>query len=91
MKAKWVREFKNGRDNGEVYSGHPFLITDKFVASVKARIREMRHLTITGFSKVLRSLLYSIVSKNLHFRKLCSRRVPKLLTEDHKTKDLSVQ
>ena len=65
---KWVREFKDGRDNvrDEGRSGRPSLITDELVASVEARIRENRRFTITGlsdeFPDVLRSVLHNIVT-----------------------------
>lgn len=87
---KWVRQFKDGRDNvhDEDRSGRPSLIRDDLVASVEAKIRENRRFTITGLSNefpdVSRSVLYNIVSEHIKFRKLCSRWVPKLLTEDHK-------
>ena len=35
---------------------------------------------------ISRSLLYQIVTEHLLFRKLCARRVPKILTSKHKTK-----
>ncbi|XP_023231979.1 uncharacterized protein LOC111631874 [Centruroides sculpturatus] len=37
---------------------------------------------------VSRSVLYTIVSEKLNYRKLCSRWAPRLLSDDHKTKRL---
>ncbi|GBL89352.1 hypothetical protein AVEN_225874-1 [Araneus ventricosus] len=89
---KWVRDFKAGRDNvhDESRSGRPSVITDDVVASVEAKILENRRLTINtlsnDFPEVLRLVLYKIVSEKLYLKKLCSRWVPKLLTEDHTNK-----
>ncbi|GBM89676.1 Histone-lysine N-methyltransferase SETMAR [Araneus ventricosus] len=89
---KWARDFKAGRDNvhDESRSGRPSVITDNMVASVEAKILENRRSTIStlsnDFPEVSRSVLYKIVSEKLNFKKLCSRWVPKLLTENHKNK-----
>ncbi|GBL72896.1 Mariner Mos1 transposase [Araneus ventricosus] len=89
---KWVRDFKTGRDNvhDDSRSGRPSVIMDDMVASVEAKILENKHFTIStlsnDFPELPRSVLYKIVSEKLNFRKLCSRWVPKLLTEDHKNK-----
>ncbi|XP_067123351.1 histone-lysine N-methyltransferase SETMAR-like [Centruroides vittatus] len=37
---------------------------------------------------ISRSVLYTIVSEKLNYQKLCSRWVPRLLSDDHKTKSL---
>lgn len=89
---QWVREFKNGRQNvhDEERSGRPSVITDDLVAAVETKVREDRRFTISTlslqFPQVSRSVLYKIVSEKLNFKKLCSRWVPRLLTEDHKVK-----
>lgn len=89
---KWVREYKCGRENvhDESRSGRPSVVSDDLIFAVDAKIREDRRFTITKlsleFTEISRSVLYKIVSENLNFRKLCSRWVPKLLTEDHKKK-----
>lgn len=91
---KWVRMFKDGRENvhDEPRSGRPSVITDDLVCAVDQKLHEDRRLTITTLSMefplVSRSALYTIVSENLNFKKLCSRWVPKLLTEDHKKQRL---
>ncbi|GBM56337.1 hypothetical protein AVEN_60318-1 [Araneus ventricosus] len=94
VKAKCVSgsDFKAGRDNvhDDSRSGRPSVIMDDMVASVEAKILENRLFTIStlssDFPEVSRSVLYKIVSEKLNFRDLCSRWVPKLLTEDHKNK-----
>ncbi|GBL84136.1 Histone-lysine N-methyltransferase SETMAR [Araneus ventricosus] len=70
--------------------GRPSVITDEMVASVEAKVLENRRFTISAlsndFPEVSRSVLYKIVSEKLNFKELCSRWVPKLLTEEHKNK-----
>ncbi|GBM75996.1 hypothetical protein AVEN_90494-1 [Araneus ventricosus] len=89
---KWARDLKAGRDNvhDDSRSGRPSVIADDVVASVEAKILENRRFTIStlsnDFPEVSRSVLYKIVSEKLNFKKLCSRWVPELLTEDHKNK-----
>ncbi|GBN40309.1 hypothetical protein AVEN_58680-1 [Araneus ventricosus] len=89
---KWVRDFKIGCDNihDDSLSSHPSVITDNMVASVEVKILENRRFAIStlssDFLEVSRSVLYKIVSEKLNFKKLCSRWVPKLLTQDHKNK-----
>jgi hypothetical protein len=41
------------------------------------------------FPEISRSALYIIVSKNLGYRKLCARWVPKMLSDDHKTQRMA--
>ncbi|XP_035229348.1 histone-lysine N-methyltransferase SETMAR-like [Stegodyphus dumicola] len=54
------------------------------------RSHENRRFTISAlameFPQISRSLMHEIVTEKLKFRKLCSRWVPKILTEQHKTK-----
>ncbi|GBN10658.1 hypothetical protein AVEN_206247-1 [Araneus ventricosus] len=94
---KWVRDFKAGRDNvhDDFRSSRQSVITDDMVASVEEKILENRRFTVStlsnDFPEVSRSVLYKIVPEKLNFKKLCSFWVPKLLTEDHKKKDLSVR
>lgn len=94
MVRKWVRAFKDGRSNvhDEERSGRPSLITDELIGKVDEKIQENRRFTISSlseqFPQVSRSVIYDIVTERLHYRKLCSRWVPKMLTEVHKTKRL---
>lgn len=95
MVRKWIRAFKDGRTNvhDEERSGRPSVISEDLVQKVDQTVRESRRFTITslsdGFPQVSRSVLYEIVTKRLDYRKVCSRWVPKMLTEVHKTKRLS--
>lgn len=94
MVRKWVRAFKDGRTNihDEERSGRPSVITDELIQKVDCKVKENRRFTISclaeKFPAVSRSVLYEIVSERLNYRKLCSRWVPKMLSDEHKTKRL---
>lgn len=94
MVRKWVRAFKDGRSNvhDEERSGRPSVITEDLVQKVDQKVKGNRRFTISALSDefplVSRSVLYEIVSERLKYRKLCSRWVPKMLTDEHKTKRL---
>lgn len=89
---KWVRAFKDGRENvhDEQRSGRPSVITADLVTAVDEKVRENRRFTISAlsleFPNVSKTTLHKIVSEHLKFRKLCSRWVPRLLSDEHKTK-----
>lgn len=90
MVQKWVRAFKDGRQNvhDEERSGRPSVITEVLEQKVDEKVRENRRFTISllnaQFPQVSRSVVYEIVTERLNYRKLCSRWVPKMLTEVHK-------
>lgn len=92
---QWVRFFKNGRTNvhDDERSGRPSLVTDDLENKVNEKVREDRRFTISElshhFPEISRSLLHEIVTKKLGYHKFCARWVPKLLTDDHKTKRMS--
>lgn len=94
MVRRWVRAFKDGRTNvhDEERSGRASVITEDLVQKVDERVKEDRRFTISSlsdeFPRVSRSVLYGVVSERLNYRKLCSRWVPKMLSEVHKTKRL---
>ena len=73
---KWVRMFKDGRVNvhNEPRPGRPSLISKDLVRDVDNKIRENRRFTISKlsieFPWVSRSVLYTIVSEKLNYRKL---------------------
>ncbi|GFU08704.1 mariner Mos1 transposase [Trichonephila clavipes] len=79
---KWARKFKDGRTNvhDEERSGRPSVITDDLKQAVETKIRENRRFTKTTlpleFPDDSRSVAYKIVTKDLNFKKLCSRWVP---------------
>jgi hypothetical protein len=66
------------------------VVNEDLVRALIEKIQENRRFTISSlslhFSQILPSLLYEIVSYKLRFLKLCSRWVPKMLTEEHKMK-----
>jgi len=51
-------------------------------ANRRVTIRELRHI-IPGVSK---TTIHEAMAEKLGYRKLCARWVPKMLTDDHKTK-----
>lgn len=91
MVRRWVRQFNGGRSDvhDEERSGRPPLVTEELVHAIDDKIQENRRFTISAlamdFPQISRSLMHEIVTKQLKFRKLCSRWVPKILTEQHKT------
>ena len=94
MVRKWVREFKDAVTNvhDEQRSGRPSVVNESLVQKVDNKVRENRRFTISSscddFHNVSRSVLYDIVTEHLSYRNLCSRWVPKMLTDVHKTKRL---
>ncbi|GBM22061.1 hypothetical protein AVEN_137371-1 [Araneus ventricosus] len=92
MVIKWVRQFNDGRTNvhDEARSGRPSVVNDGLVAKVNEKIRENRRLTIRMlfdvFPQISKTVLDEIVTNRLNYRKFCSRWVPKMLTDVHKTK-----
>ena len=95
MVRRWVRKFNEGRVSvhDEQRTGRPSLINDDLVRAVDEKIRVDRRFTIfslsLNFPQLSRSALYKIVTDRLLYRKLCSRWVPKMLTEEHKTERAS--
>jgi hypothetical protein len=89
---KWVRKFNEGRDNvrDDPPSGRPSVVSDDFVRAAEAKVREDRQFTISSlslhFQQISRNLLCETVTHRLDFRELCSRWVPKMLSEEHKKK-----
>jgi len=68
MVRKWVRMFKEGRENvhDEARSGRPSLVNDDLAHKVNKRVRDDRRFTITDlslhFPHISRTLPYDIVS-----------------------------
>ncbi|GBM73510.1 hypothetical protein AVEN_103941-1 [Araneus ventricosus] len=94
MVRKWVRQFNDGRTNvhDEARSGRPSVVNDGLVAKVNEKIRENRRFTIRmlfdEFPQISKTVLHENVTNLLNYRKLCSRWVPKILTDVHKMKRL---
>ncbi|GBM55829.1 hypothetical protein AVEN_105546-1 [Araneus ventricosus] len=92
MVRKWVRQFNDGRTNvlDEARGGRPSVVNDGLVAKVNEKIRENSRFAIRmlcdEFPQISKTVLHEIVTNRLNYRKLCSRWVPKMLTDVHKTK-----
>ena len=77
---KWVRMFKEGRENvhDEARSGRPCLVNDDLVRKFNERVRDDRRFTISDlfldFPQISRTLLYDIVSSHLGYRRPHSMR-----------------
>ncbi|GBN77026.1 hypothetical protein AVEN_202702-1 [Araneus ventricosus] len=86
------RQFNDGRTNfhDKARSGRPFVVNDGLVAKVNEKIRENRRFTIRMLCDELqqtsKTVLHEIVTNSVNYRKLCSRWVPKMLTDVHKMK-----
>ena len=90
--TKWCREFSEGKTDvhDEQRSGRPSLIYDELLQEIEGEIRANRRMTIRELHdiipKVSKATIHEAVTEKLGYRKLCTRWVPKLLTDDHKTK-----
>lgn len=89
---QWCIMFKNGRTtvHDEERSGRPSVVTDELICRVDARVRANRRFTLTElaqeFPEISRSVLHVIVTDKLGYHKFCARWVPKMLTDDLRTK-----
>ncbi|GBN84032.1 hypothetical protein AVEN_31325-1 [Araneus ventricosus] len=94
MVRKWVRQFNDGCTSvhDEARSGRPSVVSDGLVAKVNVKICENRRITIRmlcdEFPQISKTVLHEIVTNRLNYRKLCSRWVPNMLMDVHKTKRL---
>lgn len=92
---EWCRKFKDGRNDvhDEGGQGRKSVVSDDLVQRVGRMVKENRRFTITAlsteFPEVSRSVLYSIVTERLGYKKLCARWVPKMLTDGHKTRRMA--
>ncbi|XP_035233181.1 uncharacterized protein LOC118204999, partial [Stegodyphus dumicola] len=70
--------------------GRKSVATDDIVQRVDQAVKQNRRFTISElsmkFPEVSRSSLYSIVTEQLRYRKVCVRWVPQMLTDDRKTR-----
>jgi hypothetical protein len=84
--------FSEGRTNvhDDDRSGLPSLVTADLLNQTDEKIRENRRFALselsTQFLHISRSLLHEIVTEHLQYHKLCARWVPRMLTDDHKSK-----
>ena len=88
---KWCREFFEGRADihFEQRSGRASLISDD-LQEIEGEIPTNRRMTIRELHHIIpdvsKATIHEAVTEKLGYRKLCSRCVPKMLTDDHKTK-----
>lgn len=93
---KWCVIVRAGRTNvhDEKRSGRPSVVTDDIVDQIHRKVRENRRFTITDlsqlFPQISRTVVYEILTEKLGYRKFCARWVPKLLTEELKTKRMGL-
>ena len=90
--TKWCRQFSEGRTDvhDEERSSRPSLISDDLLLETEGEIRTNRRLTIRKLHHIVlevsKTTIHEGVTEKLGYRKLCARWVPKMLTDDHKTK-----
>jgi len=74
----------------EQRSGRPSLISDDLLHEIEGEIRANRRVTIRQLHhtipEVSKTTIHEVVTEKLGHRKFCARWVPKMLTDDQKTK-----
>jgi hypothetical protein len=92
--TKSCREFSEGRTDvhDEQRSSRPSLISDDFLQEIEGEIRANRRVTIRELHHIIpevsKTTIHEAVTEKSGYRKLCSRWVLKMLTDDHKAKRL---
>ena len=87
---EWVERFQNRRQNisDEHQIGRPVSVaTGTVKQQIKQRIHDYRRVTIDETAaefNMSHGSVYSIVHDDLGYRKVCSRWVPRKLSDDHK-------
>jgi histone-lysine N-methyltransferase SETMAR len=90
--TKWCREFSEGRTYvyDEQRIGRPSLTSDDLLQESEGEIRAHRRIKIRELhhiiSEVSETTIHEAMTEKLGHRKLYARWVPKILTDDHKTK-----
>jgi len=90
--TNWCREFSEGRTDvhDEQRSSRPSLISDDLLQETEGEIRANGSVTIRELHHIIpevsKTTIHEAVTEKLGYRKLCARWLPKLLTDDHKTK-----
>ena len=93
---EWCRKFKEGRTNihDEGGQGRKSVTTGDIVEQIDQEVRSNRRFTVSElcakFPSISRSSVYKILTEQLQYRKLCARWVPKMLSEDHKSRRMVV-
>jgi hypothetical protein len=66
------------------------LISDDLLLEIEGEIRANRRVTIRELHHIIpevsKTTIHEALTEKLGYRKLCARWVPKMLTDDHKTK-----
>ena len=74
----------------EQRSGRPSLISDDLLQETEGEIRANRRMTIRELHRIIpevsKTTINEAATEKLRYRKLWARWVPKILTDDHKTK-----
>jgi len=89
--AKWCHEFSAGKTEvlDEWSTGRPSLTSNDLIQKSEENVRADRRLMINKrhevFLEVSKSLVHEIGKERLDYHKLCAWRLPKMLTEIHKT------
>jgi hypothetical protein len=87
---EWVERFQNGRQNvgDEHWSGRPVSVaTETVKQQIEQQVCDYRRVTINEILIELNmsyGSVYIIVHDDLRYRKVCSRWVPRQLSDDHK-------
>jgi transposase len=87
---EWVERFQNGRQkiSDKHHRGSPVCVaTETVKQQIWQRIRDYRRVTIDEIAlafNMSHSSAYNIGHNNLGYRKVCSRWVPRQLSDDHK-------
>jgi hypothetical protein len=91
---KWCCEFSEGRTDvhDEQRSGRPSVISDNLLRKTEGEIRADRCGTIRELHHIIPEVskitIHEAVTEKLGYRILCARWVPKMLTDDHKMKQM---
>jgi hypothetical protein len=89
---KWCREFSERMIdvNDEQRSGSLSLISDELLQKIERGIRANRRGTMRELHHIIPEMsmttIHEAVTEKLGYTKLCTSCVPKILTDDHKTK-----
>jgi hypothetical protein len=74
----------------EPSSGRPSLVSDDILQKIKGEIPSNLRVTIRELHhfipEVSKTIIHEAVTEKLGYKKLCAYWLPKILTDDHKTK-----
>ena len=87
---KWYSRYENGYESvmDEQGSGRPTSITSQKVQEIKELLDKDRHITVREVSQRVDcsvGTVHTIIHDNLKMRRLCTRWIPKMLSECQKT------